>query len=558
LKSKMNKLLLTIGILIVSITANAQIIVNQSISAGPYRVGDTITMTYTVSKGATSPRYFWLRYQFNNKALTYVSTSFSQGSQAQTYYTGWTNYKFTPRVNISDTSLYAQYQATPWGYAVNADWNVGQLAVQRADQSINGVIATQRYIIKDQNVYQNFHNLDLSYALDSATGNNIPFVRTTSGPLSIAGVSGNTSFFKVRVLFPAGYNIGDHSVQLMRLKNDGTGDIDWSQQPLQQRVLDGSGEALFTSGVRVGDSLGVFIGNASSKSWMNNVVTVSDAYKSFLGISQTDLSGNQTYFTRPVLEKKIGNVTRNDMTFTEADAYYSFAYVMGIDVSANAFIPTSTSTSWRWHSGLLNQSWLDGISKYRVYITQPAQTVDAVFAWGGDLDWSHSSHPDTIAARIASGIFTNAVNPGSSDVATIKTMAMTSYQTNSYEATKLEQAKLSLTSTIENNKVTLSAALTKADLAGLEVIMQYDSTKLTLTDVIFDAGSTITNFSTHNDGRLTFGSIDQLKTARIKVGTPYKLIFTPKTSLSNTAGLFYTVLADAVDATGKKIELIVE
>jgi hypothetical protein len=554
----MNKLLLTIGILIVSITSNAQIIVNQSISAGPYRVGDTITMTYTVSKGATSPRYFWLRYQFNNKALTYVSTSFSQGSQAQTYYTGWTNYKFTPRVNISDTSLYAQYQATPWGYAVNADWNVGQLAVQRADQSINGVIATQRYIIKDQNVYQNFHNLDLSYALDSATGNNIPFVRTTSGPLSIAGVSGNTSFFKVRVLFPAGYNIGDHSVQLMRLKNDGTGDIDWSQQPLQQRVLDGSGEALFTSGVRVGDSLGVFIGNASSKSWMNNVVTVSDAYKSFLGISQTDLSGNQTYFTRPVLEKKIGNVTRNDMTFTEADAYYSFAYVMGIDVSANAFIPTSTSTSWRWHSGLLNQSWLDGISKYRVYITQPAQTVDAVFAWGGDLDWSHSSHPDTIAARIASGIFTNAVNPGSSDVATIKTMAMTSYQTNSYEATKLEQAKLSLTSTIENNKVTLSAALTKADLAGLEVIMQYDSTKLTLTDVIFDAGSTITNFSTHDNGRLTFGSIDQLKTARIKVGTPYKLIFTPKVSLSNTAGLFYTVLADAVDATGKKIELIVE
>jgi hypothetical protein len=128
----------------------------------------------------------------------------------------------------------------------------------------------------------------------------------------------------------------------------------------------------------------------------------------------------------------------------------------------------------------------------------------------------------------------------------------------SYKAPVLEKATLSLTSTIENNKVTLSANLTKADLAGLEVIMQYDSTKLTLTDVIFDAGSTITNFSTHNDGRLTFGSIDQLKTARIKVGTPYKLIFTPKISLSNTAGLFYTVLADAVDATGKKIELIVE
>ncbi len=61
-----------------------------------------------------------------------------------------------------------------------------------------------------------------------------------------------------------------------------------------------------------------------------------------------------------------------------------------------------------------------------------------------------------------------------------------------------------------------------------------------------------------DNGRLTFGSIDQLKSARIKVGTPYKLIFTPKTPLANTAGLFYFVLSDAIDATGKKIELIVE
>ena len=547
----MKKLLTFLGVLVISLLTfktEAQIVVNQSISAGPYKVGDTVTVTYSVDKGVTKPRYFWLRYQFNNKALTYVSTAFSQGSQSQTYYTGWTNYKFTSNANVSDTSLYGQYTTTPWGYAVNADWNVGQLAVQRADQSVNGVIATQKYIIKDQNTYQNFHKLDLSYALDSATGANIPYVKTTSGPLSITGVTGNTSFFKVRVLFPSGYNIADHNIQLMKLKTDGTGDIDWSQQPIAQRALDGSGEALFTSGIKVGDSLGVFVGNASSKSWMNNVVTVSDAYRAFLGHSQTDIAGNSTFFTRPTLERRIGNITRNDTTFTEADAYYSFAYVMGIDVSANAFIPTSTSTSWRWQSGLLNQSWLDGTPKHRVYVIQPAQTVDAVFAWGGDLDWSHSSHPDTVAARISSGIFTNSVNAGE----TIKIGTM------SYKAPVLEKATLSLTSTIENNKVTLSANLTKADLAGLEVIMQYDSTKLTLTDVIFDAGSTITNFSTHNDGRLTFGSIDQLKTARIKVGTPYKLIFTPKGPLSNTAGLFYTVLADAVDATGKKIELIVE
>jgi hypothetical protein len=127
-----------------------------------------------------------------------------------------------------------------------------------------------------------------------------------------------------------------------------------------------------------------------------------------------------------------------------------------------------------------------------------------------------------------------------------------------YTPPVLENAKLSVSSTLEGGKVVLTTNLTKEGLAGLEVIMNYDESKLTLDNVIFDAGSTITNFSTHENGRLTFGSMDQLKTARIKTGTPYKLIFTPKTPLTNTAGLFYFVLSDAVDGSGNKINLIVE
>jgi hypothetical protein len=122
----------------------------------------------------------------------------------------------------------------------------------------------------------------------------------------------------------------------------------------------------------------------------------------------------------------------------------------------------------------------------------------------------------------------------------------------------LETATLNVVSKIEGGKVVLTTNLTKEGLAGLQVIMNYDESKLTLDNVIFDAGATITNFSTHKDNRLTFGSIDQLKTSRIKVGTPYKLVFTPKTPLTKTAGLFFFVLSDAVDAKGNKVNLIVE
>jgi hypothetical protein len=554
----MKKLLLLLAILFVSMSSFAQLTVNQTITPTTnLKVGDTLTVKYTVARGTTTPRYFWLRYSFNNKALAMVpnSTVFSQGTSTQTFYTGWNNYKFTPAANVADTQLYTQYQTTPWGYAVNNDWNVGQLTVQRTDASINGDIATQKFVLKDQNTYNDIHKLDLAYSYDAAGAFISPITRNATN-ISLTGITGNTSQFKVKVLFPQGYTITDHNVQLMKLKSNGSGEIDWTQAPIAQLPLDGSGEALFTTQVKVGDSVGVFVGPAFQKTWMNNVVTVSDAYKAFLGHSQTDIGGTPNFFTYPNLEKKVGLITKNKTTFSESDSYYLFAHVMGINVDTPAMIPSSTSTSVRWYSGLLNQSWLDGVVKNRVLIDSPTKEVHAVFAWGGDLNWSHSSDPDVIASRISSGIYTNAVNK--SDALVVKNMSLSSNITMAYQTEAVETAKLSVTSTLENGKVVLTTNLTKEGLAGLEVIMNYDESKLTLDNVIFDAGSTITNFSTHKDGRLTFGSIDQLKTARIKTGTPYKLVFTPKVQLTNTAGLFYFVLSDAVDAKGNKIDLIVE
>ena len=549
------KKLLSLGVfLLFTYVSFGQLTISQSLTPSTgLKVGDTITVKYTLTKGTVikNPRYLWFRYQYNNKALSYVSTVFNQGSSAQTFYTGWSNYKFTFNGGASDNDLDVQYGLTPWNYAVNTDWNVGQLTVQRADQSINGLIATQKYILKDQNTYNNIFKLDLATGTDT-TGSGVGTIYG-GGWSSLSNVVGNTSQFKVKVLYPQGYTITDHNVQLMKLKSNGSGEIDWSQAPIAQLPLDASGEALFTTQVKVGDSVGVFVGPAMTKAWMNDIVTVSDAYKAFLGHSQTDISGTANYFTLPVLEKKVGKVTNTQTAFGEADSYALFAHVMGQNMSTTAMIPTSTSTSVRWYSGLLNQSWLDGVVKNRVLIDSPIKEVHAVFAWGGDLNWSHSSDPSVIASRITSGLYTNSIN---GEVNTIKNMSMSSPM--AYQTEAVEKAKLGITSTLEGGKVVLTTTLTKAELAGLQVIMNYDESKLTLDNVIFDAGSTITNFTTHEGGRLTFGSIDQLKTARIKVGTPYKLIFTPKTTLSNTAGLFYFVLSDAVDAKGNKVDLTIE
>jgi hypothetical protein len=552
----MSKFFITLGIIILSLltfTSEAQLAINQSVSPTTgLKVGDTISVKYTVARGTTTPRYFWLRYQYNNKALAYVSTTFSQGTSVQTYYTSWTGYKFTASTtnSITATSLYDQYKATPWSYVTNPDWNAAQLTIQRTDASINGDIATQKYVIKDLGVYDNIHKLDMSYSIDAVSANIGP-ITTDPGTMSLSNVTGNTSQFKVRVLFPTGYDITAHSVALFPIKSNGT--IDFTVTPIATKVLDASGEATFTSGVKVGDSLAVWMYGATGKTFMDNIITVSDAYKAFLGITQTDITGTATYFTRPVLQKNIGLITKGKGTFSEADSYFMFAYVMGIsNVGDSAYIPSSSrGSSYKWFSGLLNQSWLDGVPTYKTKVTSSNQTIDMVYAWGGDLDWSHSSDPTEIASRIAAGTYANSINLNTQ---TIKSFAV---QSMAYTPT-IEKATLGLNSTIVNGKVVLTGTLTKEGLAGLEVILQYDNTKLTFDNISFDAGAGVTNFSTNGDGRLTFGSMDQTKVGRIKTGTPYKLTFTPKETITNTAGLFYTVLSDAVDANGNKINLIVE
>ena len=553
----MKKLISIIGLSLITFASFGQLTINQSFTPTTnLKVGDTLSVKYTVIKDTNTPRYFWLRYQFNNKALTYVSTVFSQGSSVQTFYTGWSGYKFTASTanSITATSLYAQYLATPWGYVANADWNAGQLTVQRTDASINGDIATQKYIIKELSDYTNIHKLDLAYSIN-ATSESITPITTNPGTMSLVNVKGGASSFKVRVLFPTGYTIADHGISLLPLNATKT-DVDWTKPSLGYKQLDASGEATFTTEIKVGDTIGLMVSPPNAKTWMNNVITVSDAYKAFLGIAQTDINGTKNFFQYN-RERIMANVSKDDGAgtgiYNETDAYYLFSHVMGIDVSTKAYIPSSTATSLRYGSSLLNQGWLDGTNKYITTVTSATQAVDMVFAWNGDLDFSHSSSLTEIASRIATGNYANSIK-GNDEVGVNKSM---STQSMSYNQV-FETAKLSLTSTIVNGKVVLTGNLTKEGLAGLEVILQYDNSKLTFDNISFDAGPSVTNFSTNGDGRLTFGSMDQTKTARIKTGTPYKLTFTPKETITNTAGLFYTVLADAVDGNGNKINLTVE
>ena len=541
----MKNLLFGLVLFLTSFMSYGQLIINQEIvNSKPYRVGDTLTMRYNVVKGTTNPRYLWMRYQYSNKHLQKLgNTVFSQGTTAQNFEATWPNYMFTQNPTIGVGEMDKQYASTPWNYSQNGDWIAKQFTTQRADAVIDGLWATEKFILLENSTYQAIHKLDLATANGT---NDAPIIPIGSQVLQLSFADADVkhvSAFRVKVGYPGNFDVTSLSVLIQPLNADGT--TNFTAPQIAKTPLNSAGIVDFAQ-FNIGDKFGVYIVPTTGAGYLNNVVTVTDAYRAFLAVTDVGLNGTSSIFQYPAIEKAIGNVTIGDGDFNNNDAYYLFAHILGQDVASKANITRQGANPLQFIS--VKQSAYPNFAaaptNNSVTITSANQTEVFSYAFSGDLDFSHSSNPgQPIGANSVGGVGT--MN---------RTIANKGIYANQLAGT----ATLSLSSKIENNKVILSGNLSQEGLAGLEVILKYDSSKLTLDGIVFDAGSSITNFSTNKDGRLTFGSMDQIKKARIKTGTPYKLTFTSNVPLTNTAGLFYTELADAVDGNGNKIGLNVE
>jgi hypothetical protein len=65
----------------------------------------------------------------------------------------------------------------------------------------------------------------------------------------------------------------------------------------------------------------------------------------------------------------------------------------------------------------------------------------------------------------------------------------------------------------------------------------------------------MTNFSNHleAEGKINIGSFDQNFTSTVKVGTPYKLVFTPIGQIQNTVGLITFKVKEGVKTDGTQL-----
>jgi hypothetical protein len=522
-------------LLLLPMLSFGQIIIDQSVKeAGPYKVGDTITIEYRVNPGNLDVNYLWLRYVYHNNAIEMIpnSTVFSQGESTQVSYYHWNNYNFTSNPNIGVGELLNQYRSGGWQYSVDTNWNVAQLTIQRTDASISGLVASQKYKIKDYTNFDNMHKLSFA---DATTRNNVAVtsIGSTVLWLDLNSVSRLVSSVKFKVAYPANYDMTKHNIQIM--ETDANGVVNWASQPAPAFIgpLDSSGE-LVTDKLRKDKKYLVMINPAFGQNVPDNIITVTDAYKAFKAITDRGINIDSPLFATN-LEKIMANVTQ-DQNFDSQDAYYLFAKVMGVDLSAvqGLMLPTTDMAKpVKFLSGFTS-TFKETPGNAIITPTNDNETYNLSYAWAGDLDFSHSSPLSVSGTTSTAG----------------KQLSI-----SAVSAQITSTADTSISTALVNGKVVVTVGLNAIGLAGAEYKIGYDDSKLKLDDVTFDTGNDVTNFSTHKENIITFGSMDKSGAAAIKQGTPYKLIFTPKEVLTNASGLIYTYFAEAVDKNANKVIL---
>jgi hypothetical protein len=549
----MKKLLTLLTLLIVSISYGQDIrLDHSSITAAPFQVGQIITIKFNTIAGSTTPTatptLLQFDYQYNNKLLEKVEHTFKvnqngNNTTAQTSLNSWVGYKFTPAPTIDVTNLSGQHGVYPTTatYVTSADWNVERITIQDGKSiSHTSTLLEIKFRVKDRGL-TTYANYSAVTALNWANfKNNATGVKYSTTSLNQSIDLGNVT----------GVNAGDVVIDL---KTNSTHPTDYNYKLYKLAQLDtitklpkpnevafksgtfSANKQAIISGLTIGETYGIFNSIDTKPVWLDDVVTITDAYLIFKEALSAGGSPNGSSSSFPyAIQSLLGEVT-NDNKIDFDDSYAVLAHVNGI-----ASTPGSFTTTTKGAFNVSGRTDLFGSTYVSTFIPTDSNKVFAFsHALRGDVDFSHSYEPTATTSTNKS--------------ASMRTMSL-----GSMVSKNVQTYDLDISSTLVGGKVIVSISTNATDLVGTQFKINFDESMLTLDEVKYDTGNEMTNFANRKDNSISVGSLDYNGIKKIKSGTPYQLIFTPKQAITNTAGLINFTIKEGVTANGTKIKFNVQ
>jgi hypothetical protein len=269
----------------------------------------------------------------------------------------------------------------------------------------------------------------------------------------------------------------------------------------------------------------------------NSVLTVGDAYLAFQELADRGLTGTESNVFTSGVQFLNGDVDGNNI-FNELDSYKILQHVIG---------GTSIVSTWSEDNlfRLINKTTFDGITKSNwatinvPYKANYPLAVDAgisdyvynvVVALKGDVNLSH-----TIAQNRPA---TQSVN---------RTMSLTTpMEISTYISSEIVDGKVVVTI-----KVNPLGQLLK----GVQLRLNYDSDILQYENIEYTTSGNPLNFANNIGKYISFGSLIYNGTGLLNDKTEYKLIFTPKETITNTIGLTSIEGIDAINLSGSTLKI---
>jgi hypothetical protein len=277
--------------------------------------------------------------------------------------------------------------------------------------------------------------------------------------------------------------------------------------------------------------------SATLQNLYSNVLTIGDAYLAFQELANRGLSGTQSNTFTSGVQFLNADIDGNNI-FNERDSYRILQHAIG---SAPIVSTWSEDNLFR----LINKTTFDGITKANwstinvPYKSNYPLAVDAgitdyvynvVVSLKGDVNLSHTPAQNTPA--------TASVN---------RTMSLT---------TPMEVSTYILSEIIDG-KVVVSVKVNTLGqkLKGVQLKLNYDGDILKYESTQYTTYGNPTNFANDNGKYINFGSLIYVGNGLLNDDTEYKLIFTPKETITNTIGLTSIEGIDAVNSNGETLKI---
>lgn len=503
----MKKLLLSLLFIPALLSAQNVMLKHEFINT-PTAVGDTITMAVMTSSYNDLPQtLLQFDYRYNNKLIEKLDHEFITDSQSSLNH--WDGYNYFPGQNEIDLSAqYVWWTGGNSSYQGSADWSVERITLQGSSN-----IPHDSHFLKVRFIVKDIANTEYVDYLDIAK---LSWARSVD---NATGVSNQVYAMNGGIGFDLSSSVGSDVVLKLQTQAENLDDYVYSildnGELIASGPFDANGEAI-VSGLDLELNLEILASANNSAIWLDDVVSITDAYLSFLAAidagSIPDFSGNKesTEIIDYVFDVNVDGYINFD------DSYALLSKVIGEHVTGT-YITKDTQA-------------YNITDVQEVDVPEGTNTTFELYHYFmGDTDFSHSYYPEQ-----------------NNTVATARF---------SLAKEAIEQHDLDLTTQLVDGKVEFAVNLDRSDLSALEFIVNYDDTKLEFDKIIFDTGDNITNYSTLKQNAVYFGSIDPSAQLQVKTGQSYKILFTPKVQVTNAAGLIYFKRQEAVTTNGQKINL---